>query len=122
MQSACRISLLRRLNHSPNRGTGFLLPLVFISLLMTADALAADSERPAFPDLHFGKRMQGEEALNSLRDQLEPLAQFYRKSPQELQQLLRREKSLWLDQRGRMFYVCDWKGSGTTAPAPAEAA
>jgi autotransporter-associated beta strand protein len=43
------------------------------------------------------------------------MAAFYRKTPEELRNLLRRDRSLWVDRSGRLYYVCD---AGKPPPAP----
>lgn len=81
-------------------------------------------ERPSFPKLRLARHFQGEEAIAALGANLPAVAAFYHKTPEELQNLLRREKDLHLDNDGRLYYVCNWQdtqaNAGTTPPPETE--
>ncbi|HEY9510751.1 MAG TPA: autotransporter-associated beta strand repeat-containing protein, partial [Verrucomicrobiae bacterium] len=85
--------------------------LFFAALTSTATAAVPDEVRVPFPTVRLAGKVQGEAAIQSLSDQLPGIAAFYHKTPEQLQQQLRRDKSLWVDPRGRLFFVCN-------APAP----
>ena len=84
-------------------------------LALNTRVMAQSVARPAFPAIQLPAAVQGEAAINTLSNQLPAIAAFYRKTPEELQRLLRRDRSLWVDRSGRLFYVCD---AGTPPPAP----
>ncbi len=87
--------------------------LAFFSVLVfRAMAAVPDDVRVPFPTVRLAGKVQGEAAIQSLSKQLPDIAAFYHKTPEQLQQQLRRDKSLWVDPRGRLFFVCN-------APAPA---
>src|SRR5437762_1871548 len=97
--------------------------LIIISALCLAfgnTVEAQTSARPtSFPSINLPHQISGEEAIAALGDKLPDVAAFYRKSPEGLRNLLRRDKSLHLDQQGRLYYVCPL--DGTTAFAEPEA-
>lgn len=64
------------------------------------------------PDLRLRGGERGEEAIQSLGARLPEVAAHYRKSEAELRAVLRRDRSLRLDPRGRLNYLCE----GLVAP------
>ncbi|MFO1512998.1 MAG: autotransporter-associated beta strand repeat-containing protein [Verrucomicrobiota bacterium] len=54
------------------------------------------------------KRVRGEEAVQALGGRLREVAEYHRLSEAKLRELFQRDKSLWVDQRGRLFYVCEF--------------
>lgn len=56
----------------------------------------------------MARKVHGEEAVRQLGDRLKDVAEFHRLPESELGALFRRDKSLWLDRHGRLFYVCEF--------------
>jgi len=77
-------------------------------------------ERPPFPKLRLGRHFQGEEAITALGANLPAVAAFYNKTPEQLQNLLRRENDLRIDNEGRLYYVCNWQETNTGTAPPSE--
>src|SRR5258708_7924104 len=76
-------------------------------------ALCAQASPPGniplnFPDVQLPAKSRGEAAISALGPKLPAVAAFYRITPEELQNRLRKEQSLWVDPYGRLFYVCEW--------------
>ena len=76
-----------------------------------------------FPEVKLSKKSRADEAINALGEKLPEVAAFYNLSPAELRKRLKEDDSLWADERGRLFYVCDWglsgaKGSGSSGTGP----
>jgi len=85
--------------------------LLFGSLFLLAArcAIALSDELPSgFPNFQLAERYNGDAAISALGNDLPAVAAFYRKSAAELQGLLRGDHSLWVDHRGRLFFVCNW--------------
>ncbi|MGN6644258.1 MAG: autotransporter-associated beta strand repeat-containing protein, partial [Verrucomicrobiota bacterium] len=94
--------------------------LTFVCLLLVSVqpvfAAGPNDARPAFPPgLQLRDKLHGEAAIEAMRNELPAVAAFYRKTPEQLEKLLRQDNSLWVDRNGRLFYVCD-----LTAPATAD--
>jgi len=88
-------------------------------LLALASGLAARAAQPdGFPDIQLPAKARGEAAIAGLGNQIGPVAAFYHITAQELAVRLRRDNALWVDQHGRLFYVCDW-GPMTAQSDPA---
>jgi hypothetical protein len=81
-----------------------------VGLLVGIAATTAGQEsiRPSFPTVRLLSKARGEGAIQSLGTQLTNIAAFYHRTPDELRGLFRRDKSLWADRNGRLFYVCNW--------------
>src|SRR6185503_19391385 len=80
---------------------GFLLSHVF--------SASAKSRRPPFADAPLARSVRGEEALQWPGTRLPEVAGFHRMPESELRALILRDKSLWVDRLGRLFYVCDFR-------------
>lgn len=78
--------------------------------LLASGALAAvpDYSPPGFPDIQLGARMRGAAAVNALGAHLPAVAAFYHVSPGELRRRLQDDSMLWLDERGRLLFVCEF--------------
>lgn len=101
----------------------FVILLCAITLVGTSVLAQSTNtpERSSFPKLRLARHFQGEEAITALGANLPAVAAFYHKTPEELQDLLRREKDLHIDNDGRLYYVCNWQGTQTkttVAPPP----
>src|SRR4051794_20007988 len=83
------------------------LIVFLIALFFTLKANAAPADLPTgFPVLVLKGKAHGEEAVASLGNYLPAIAAFYHVKEAELKKLLREDKMLWIDERGRLFYVC----------------
>lgn len=99
---------------------------VLLALAALAPVTAsADSDRrahppkPAFPDLNLtDRRAQGERAVQLLGGRLPEVAAWYGKSTEEFRTLLRRDRHLRIDRRGRLFVEDELEAPlPTTTPA-----
>ena len=72
--------------------------LIIISALCLAVGNSVKAQVPArptnFPNINLPRHVSGEEAIAALGDKLPDVAVFYRQTPEELRDLLRRDKSL----------------------------
>ncbi len=67
-----------------------------------------ETPRPAFPSgIRLATTTRGEAAINALGKKLPEVAAHYRKTPDQLRQLLRSDHCLHADPEGRLFYACD---------------
>ena len=73
-----------------------------------AAAAGADGLPPNFPQVELPAKANGEAAIAALGGQLPALAAFYKVTEADLRNRLRRDRSLWVDARGRLFYVCNF--------------
>ncbi|MEO7297304.1 MAG: autotransporter-associated beta strand repeat-containing protein [Verrucomicrobiota bacterium] len=73
-----------------------------------ARAFSVERVSPGFPDIQLPKKVRGEAAISSLGNRLGAIAARYGKTDLELKDLLRRDHSLWVDTRGRLFYICEF--------------
>jgi autotransporter-associated beta strand protein len=71
-----------------------------------------------FPQVILREKLRGEAAVEAIGRQLPALASFYRTTPQDLAERLRRDRSLWVDQRGRLLYVCELHGEHEDTEEP----
>lgn len=112
------------------RRTLSLLTILATSALLPLSAGAADPAnpaarrahpaKPAFPQLTLREnRSQGERAIELLRERLPEVAAWYGKSADEFRALLRSDRLLRLDGRGRLF-VEDELEAPLPASTPAE--
>ncbi len=58
-------------------------------------------------DSPLASRLHGEEALQALGSRMRDVAQFHRLDEDTLRGLFQRDRSLWVDRQGRLFYVCE---------------
>ena len=77
--------------------------------------IAGAREKSAMPDLNFPAVTSGEEAIRLLGKNLPVVAAAHGKGADELASLLRRDRTLKLDRKGRLFYADDH------VPAPQQA-
>lgn len=98
----------------------FLVAAWSCSLAVIVSAAPPDDMQPGFPDVQLpAKKMRGEAALSALGDKLPALAAHYRTTAQELRARMRKDDSLWVDSRGRLFYACDFGiPEATNSPPP----
>lgn len=87
-----------------------LVSLLFGGLLIThIDSALAQSKTAPLAAAPLAKRVHGEEALQTLGGRIREVAEFHRMKETELRELFQRDKSLWVDQQGRLYYVCEFK-------------
>lgn len=92
---------------------------ISVGLLAATDICTA-APTHSFPALKLAHSAHGEDAIRSLVDKLPAVAAFYRKSPEQLREMFRRDTSLNLDRSGRLFYTCQIGGKlpiATGAPS-----
>lgn len=65
------------------------------------------SQKPPFPTLELPEKARGQRAVELLGGRLPELAAWYGKSPAEFASILRRDRNVWLDRQGRVFYQED---------------
>jgi autotransporter-associated beta strand protein len=88
------------------------LLLIWFALILSVSSnlpAAPNDLPPGFPLVQLPAKAKGEAAIQALGNKLPAIAAFYRVSEQQLKNLLRRDKTLWVDPRGQLFYVCDWE-------------
>ena len=92
----------------PRQSPRVLLALCLVFLLMGLVTLRAQpGERLApFARVPLQKPMRGADALKNMADRMAEIAAFHRMNEPELRALLRRDRSLWLDREGQLFFVC----------------
>lgn len=87
----------------------FSLPLLLLALLLVQAVPALAQSRPApLANARLAKNVRGEEAVQSLGTRLRDVAEFHRMKEDELRGLFQRDRSLWVDRDGRLFYVCEF--------------
>jgi len=57
-----------------------------------------------FPDMDLPDKAQGQGAINALGNKLAEVAAWYDKDEEEFKNLLKRDKDLWVDKKGRLLY------------------
>jgi len=93
--------------------------LTYFFLTLSVQATPPGNVPPNFPDVQLPARSRGEAAISGLGPQLPAIATFYHITAEELQNRLRREPSLWVDEYGRLLYVCEWpKDESAAQPTP----
>ncbi|CAH0537569.1 PKD domain-containing protein [Vibrio marisflavi] len=80
-----------------------LLALVLLTFLSLA-AYANNGKGP-FPTLNLPDKAQGQRAIEQLGDKLPEVAAWYGKTPEEFSTLLSRDETMWIDRRGRVFFI-----------------
>ena len=94
-----------------------LLPLIAVAIfageIISHGQSLSSPDRPPFPEIKLTRReLHHEDAIAALGDKLPDVAAHYRKSPEEIRSMFRRDKDARLDQDGRIMFVCD----GLVAP------
>jgi autotransporter-associated beta strand protein len=78
---------------------------IFIMLLLPA---GAQSRRAPFADAPLPRNLHGEEAVQSLGSRLKEVAEAHDMNEGDLRRKFREDKSIWVDRRGRLFFVCEF--------------
>ncbi len=86
----------------------FWLLLGFLFLQIPLLAAPPEGLPAGFPEVQMPGKLRGEAAISALGNHLPEIAAFYRTTAEELRNRLLREHSLWVDEYGRLFYVCNW--------------
>ncbi|QSX37654.1 PKD domain-containing protein [Shewanella sedimentimangrovi] len=100
------------------------LPLTTLVLLglslwpLTANSANPPPNQRIFPQLSLPTKAQGEQAIAALGAKLPEVAAWYGMSPDEFARELRSDATLWLDTKGRAFYVDQFPQA--TDPADAQ--
>ena len=68
---------------------------------------AAPPVRPAFPIIELPERAQGEAAISRLAARLPDVAAWYGMSAAQFSRMIRNDRTVWLDRRGRVFFQED---------------
>ena len=102
------------------------LPAMMLAatLLAASAAQAAPTKNP-FPSARLDKHERGEAAIKALGATLPSVAAWYGKSPSEFARLIREDRDMWLDTRGRVYFVDEGMAvpeQGTTATGTASTA
>jgi len=80
-----------------------------------AETLPDEADVPE-PQLQLPQRTHGQAAIDALGKDLPRVAAFYRTTEKELKERLGRDKTLWVDEKGRLLYVCTWQKTDGTEP------
>jgi PKD repeat protein len=67
--------------------------------------LGAQAAKPPMPDISLPSAVRGERAIQALGDRLPAVAASYGMGVSEFAREMRNDRTLWLDTRGRLFYV-----------------
>jgi PKD repeat protein len=98
-----------------------LVMLCFLgTVTCTGSAFSQDfrPNRPPLPAVALNRAVHGEEAIEKLADKLPGVAKHYGMTQEKLAERLRKDKDLWTDRQGRLFFA----DSHTPDPAPAPTA
>lgn len=102
--------------------TKFRCAFALLLSLAMATVSAAPAAKKPYPNIRLQQPVSGEAAIRSLGATLPQVAAWYGKSTQEFARLIREDRSLWLDERGRAHYVDQGLAlpeQGATADDPA---
>ena len=105
------------------------LPMLLAMLVIVLAPLAAlaqptstpAGQKPPFPSISFPDRAQGQQALSQLGSRLPEVAAWYGMSVPQFSNMIRFDRTAWLDQRGRVFFEEEVELPIGTTEAPAEA-
>lgn len=75
------------------------------------------SAKAAGPPFPFPGSSRGQQAIEALADRLPAVASEYGKSAEKLEEVLLRNKDLWLDQENQLVYLCTFELQGDEIPA-----
>jgi len=67
-------------------------------------APVAPQARPTFPSFSLPERAQGEQAIARLANRLPEVAAWYGMSAAQFTNMMRFDRTAWLDRRGRVFF------------------
>lgn len=95
------------------------LALAFCTVAISHTALAQPAPKPAMPSLSLPEKARGEAAIRALAGRLPAVAAAHGKSAAEFTAILRRDRSAWVDKKGRLFFVEEAPVPTVTAAAAA---
>lgn len=100
-----------------------LLLLPVLAGLPPAVAAPDEAARPPLPAMNLGNRLRGEAAIQALGARLAQVAAHYRMTPERLADILRQDRTAWIDAGGRLLYIDEFPTPprNDAAAAPAEA-
>jgi len=90
--------------------SALLTMLVAVAIALAAPAARAQPasafppEKPPFPNITLPARAQGQQALSQLGSRLPEVAAWYGMSVPQFSNMIRFDRTAWLDQRGRVFF------------------
>ncbi len=124
-RAAVRGDFVADARHAPIRPWQLLLPLLAAAAI-TLGAMPALAQAPSpppqargqFPSLALPDRSQGDEAIARLGNRLPDVAAFYGMSVTQFVAMLRYDRSVWLDRRGRVYFEEEVRlpAEGSSAP------
>ena len=82
--------------------------IALLAALVTSRGAPPEGLPAGFPELRLPEKTSGESAILALGNKLGAVAAFYRLTEDQLRERLRQQKSLRVDEYGRLFYVCVW--------------
>jgi PKD repeat protein len=77
------------------------------------------TDHRSFPQLNLPATSRGEEAIGRLGGRLPEVARWYGMTIDQFTSILRQDRSAWIDQRGRLFYIDATPEQGDTGEADA---
>ena len=83
-------------------------------------AQAQSPTRPPMPDITLPAKVQGQAALNALGRNLPAVAAHYGMSVADFTKLVREDRTVWLDKKGRVFFQDDFLPPADEAEQPAQ--
>lgn len=89
--------------------------LITLTLALAAPALA-QRKLPPLANARLERNLRGEEAVQALGSRLNAVADFHRLPADEVRRLFQRDRSLWVDREGRLFYVCHFEPPPQNGP------
>ena len=89
-------------------------PLALFGSLALSSFTFAD--KPPFPDITLPEVAQGQRAIQLLAENLPSVAASLGMSTSEFAKMIRTDSTLWLDKKGRVFYVDNEVDSSATIP------
>lgn len=82
-----------------------LVGLVIFTGTLGNVASAAPKPMPPFPAISLPENAQGEKAIKALAGKLPEVAAWYEMTPQQFAKMIRTDNSVWLDEKGRVFFI-----------------
>lgn len=61
--------------------------------------------KPPFPSVEIPNLVRSEAAISALGEKLPEIASWYGKTSEQLKNMFKKDKNLWADKKGRLFYV-----------------
>jgi PKD repeat protein len=74
--------------------------------------------KPSFPVFNLSAETNGDQAVSALSGKLAELAIYYKSTPEKLKNELKKDKTLWADKKGRLFYKDKFEGALPSGSEP----